>query len=547
MKYLKYNNIPDFFIDVRSKFVYNYYDQNECLTNDNDIIINNDEDVSTKNIQLDINIRSKYDNRAASYLQNIDLSYYKAITNKSLQKNDIFYFNLPHKQNLNNKNIYLDKLQNEIANIDTLLGISNSNNTMARNFILSNKKVSIEKSYFDNFVSKNKSFLFTEKNKSDLKKHDLIFSSFERDVNESEFVLNENIVPFNSKSIYSQKYSGTFYIQTGVLVEKYLKIEKNNYKKLNSFFRYNNIDSDSEFIDNLNSNSDTIYNFNTSIIDSGVKYGKTYMYIVYPVYQTSCPKKNDYHVFEDFIMCGYPYFTEEITCTEKKRPIPPVDFTFRYVDNSDSLKITWKKPLELQNDIKGYQIFKRFSLEDPFVLISQIESHTEKDLYYTRNENISASIVSQISNSLVLDFYDKNFKKEKINIYSICTIDAHGFVSNYSSQYAIKFDAIRKKCIIDLISGPGAPLHMPNLLVPRKTIFYNNDDKVVSSLPVEENVSKYTIYLTPEFKQLETEGDSLTNILEQNNYFYDLNALRIEDTSLYTSRIKINNFINESE
>ena len=41
MKYFKYNNIPDFFVDVRSNFVYNYYDQNECLTNDSTVIVTN--------------------------------------------------------------------------------------------------------------------------------------------------------------------------------------------------------------------------------------------------------------------------------------------------------------------------------------------------------------------------------------------------------------------------------------------------------------------------------------------------------------------------
>ena len=546
MKYFKYNNIPDFFVDVRSKFIYNYYDQNECLTNDNEIITSNEETVSTKNIQLDINIRSKYDNRAEGYLSNIDTSYYKRISNKTLLQDDIFYFNMPQKQNLNNKNINLDKQENELNSINMFLGLSNDTNSRARNFILANKKISIEKNYFEKFMSDNKSLLFTQKNRSDLEKHHLIFKSYERDVNKSDFILNENLVPFNSKSIYSEKYSGTFYIQTGVLIEKYLKTENKKYKKLTSFFRYNNIDNDITFKNNLNSNSDSVYNFNTTITDSAVKYGKTYMYIVYPVYQTSCPRKNDYHILEDFIMCGYPYFTKEISCTEEKRPTAPSDFSFRYVNKIDSLKITWKKPLEIQNDIKGYQIFKRFSLDDPFVLVKQLESHTEKDLFYTRNKNISLNSVSQITNDIVLDFYDKNFKKEKINIYAVCAIDAHGFVSNYSSQYAIKFDAIRKKCIIDLISGPGAPLHMPNLLVPRKTIFYNNDEKIVTNLPVEENVKKYTLYITPEFAQIEVESNNFKNTLEETNYFYDFNALRVEDTSLYTSRIKINNFVNES-
>ena len=92
-----------------------------------------------------------------------------------------------------------------------------------------------------------------------------------------------------------------------------------------------------------------------------------------------------------------------------------------------------------------------------------------------------------------------SFDKNNVQIYTICSLDAHGYSSNYSTQIAVMYDFYDKKCITDLVSESGAPLHMPNIFIKRKTKFFDNDDYITTNLPFEEKVKKFTLYATPEY------------------------------------------------
>ena len=94
--------------------------------------------------------------------------------------------------------------------------------------------------------------------------------------------------------------------------------------------------------------------------------------------------------------------------------------------------------------------------------------------------------------------------------------------------------------MIDLVSGAGAPLHMPNILIPRKTRFFDNDDNIVSITPIESNVKKFTLYLTPEYVSIT--DDTLTfpnNTLSDN---YKLSIYKLENGETVLNNLKIENF-----
>ena len=204
------------------------------------------------------------------------------------------------------------------------------------------------------------------------------------------------------------------------------------------------------------------------------------------------------------------------------------------------MKISWSKPLEVQGDIKGYQVFKRLGLSSPYELIQQIEFHNESDMY-DRNLNVPSDSI-ETPKFHKNSYIDKEFDPSKIQIYTICSIDAHGYTSNYSEQLAVIYNFQEKKCMVDLISRSGAPLHMPNILIPRKTRFFDNDDNIVSITPIEKNVNKFTLYLTPEYANVSgissDTAEGVNNILKDN---YKLSIYKLENGETIISDLDINN------
>ena len=315
--------------------------------------------------------------------------------------------------------------------------------------------------------------------------------------------ISENFIPIKTTPVnqYFSQTNSYYYVLTGVLVEKY-KVDdddKDIFTKKDTKFFYIDVLPDG-IIENANSTYRVSKSENIVINDSAVQYGSEYFYVVYPVYAISLPKKNDYYLVETYLMCDYPYFTNNIVCKEFKRPASPSNLRFRYINKEKCLNIEWAKPFERQGDIKGYQIFKRKKLNEPYSLIKQIE-FLEEDSFYKRNNNVSSSLIEKARfNKNYFD--DKEFNTNEIQIYTICSLDARGQSSNYSEQIAVYYDYYTKKVVVDLVSSSGAPLHMPNLLIPRKTKFYDNEENIVSNTPYEEKVNKISLYVTPEYNEI---------------------------------------------
>lgn len=531
------NNSPDFYLNVETDFIYNFYNENETQTDDS-IFLNNNINFY-KSIKINVQARSKYDKRLFSFYENLNTKDIKLFKNKNLNENTLFYFNRVHKLNENLINLNYDTDIESINEINSFYNISDEKFKIAKDFIETNKKISVSKNFEKEFINLNHfNEFFTESN---FENYNFYKKNIDKTSNSSsklidKLIINENFNVYRKKSIYSSKnVSKSYYINIGFLIEKYVK-NQNSYEKLSSYFKYND---QNESIPSLNKVSeDHTIKYNFSLNDNGIKYGKTYKYVIYPVYIASLPSRMDYHLIDEFIVCGFPYITNDVECKENVRPIPPSQISFKFINSKDFLKISWSKPLEEQGDVKGYQIFKRHSLEDPFVLIKQLEFHNEND-FYTRNEKVSQTIIENMKKENNTFFYDKNFKKEKIQIYAICSIDAHGFISNYSAQYAVKYNHYNKKCEIDLISTEGSPLHMPNLMLPRRTKFYENEDYIVNNMPIEKKVKKFTLYVTPEYNKLGAGTEVYKTVLGDK---YKLSIFKLENSDVYTEDINILNF-----
>ena len=524
-------NSLDFEFNVESKFSYNFYNKNESIKNDN--LIDNSAINTYSSIDLDIKYRSKYDSRSSDYLGFFNNSLKSTVlnlsnTNLSLEKQSIF--NKIHDQNLFLISTSSDIKEDDLEKYNERLNINRTdieNNVF--NFITENKKIEINRNILEKYKNANRKnadlFYNIENSIDEFNKF------FRKDVentvglsNTTKIFEDFNKFKVNSMSEYVKVTESFYYKNIGIYIEKY-SLEEEYIKKDCKFY----------FIDDDNNNNLK----NIIIKDSAVRYGNTYKYIVYPVYVLTIPQKDDYYLVDSFIMCDYPHFTNDIVCKEFERPASPSKIFFKYFEREKSLEINWSRPIEKQGDIKGYQIFKRDSLDEPYTLIKQIEFFDSENLSFRDvNENVSKSIIESLSFEK-RKCEDKEFSTSKISIYTICSIDARGYTSNYSEQLGVYYDSFNKELIIDKVSPPGAPLHMPNILIPRKTKFFNNDDKIVNNTPYEENVSKFTLYLTPEARTLETQSET-EEILLKNNY--KLSIFNLSTGESYLNSIDIKNF-----
>ena len=523
-------NTIDFDINVNEKFSYLYYNQNETVEDDTKII--NNKVSPDRFIELKIEFGKKYDERFNAYKNTLMLEEIKALSGLSLTDSDIEYFNKLDKRN-NLINLNIDKSDENILKINDYFGITQSDHNDAINTIKNNSKISISNPYKEEFLDSNRKKIFFTKNISNAIKD---FVKYKNN-NYSESVQNENVnvkkgfKEYKKISAHTERSNDYYFIQIGHFIEKYKTINESKVL-VDSVFYYN------EKIENFSVDNQEAYFSNSLIIkDNAIQYGSTYSYMIYPTYMTTQPCRNDYHLLSAYIICDYPYITKNITCKEFKRPIPPSKIFFKYNEDKKELNIKWAKPLEVQGDIKGYQIFKRQNLKSPYSLIKQIEFHSPLDAY-DRNANIPTNII-EIAQNHKNTCIDLEFDPSKIQIYTICAIDAHGYTSNYSQQIGVVYNASDKKCMTDLVSRSGAPLHMPNLLVPRKTKFFDNDDNIVTITPIEKNIEKITLYLTPEYENIFGENEESLKTL---NDKYKFSIYKLENGETFINDLEIKNF-----
>jgi len=522
-------------IEAEYDFKYIFYEKNETLTTDNEIRnINSDEDVtflenSTKKY-VEINLEIENTNIVTEdSFENIDIQFYRSINNISLSESQLNKF--IDVNNLENKYIYVneDIDLNKVKNSFDFFGIDSNQYSSSLDIISTSKNTYIDSRYSNEIkVIKRKNIFSNERilenitNSKKVLKNNVSLNSISRDLTLG-FEKEEN----TSSYVYSEETNITKKerLFVGILVKKFEKAS--NINLLDSRFYFNESFNDPSY--------------RKVIRDDAVKYGKTYIYVVYPVYHTNLVLNKNLPYKNNYLVCGMPSVSEDIVCKEFLRPPPPSGIYGEYNKNTKSFRITWELPVNDQEDIKGFQIFKRDSIKDPYNLVVQLESHDKNDLY-ERNENVQEEKIIKKQNVIFFEYEDKNFDTSKLNIYTICSIDAHGLVSNYSDQIGFLYDFLQNKTISDLISSSGAPLFYPNLMIPRKTIFVDNDEKINTITPIVKNKRKFTLIAAPDFFEYNDINNSgnIKNLYKTGeNDYYKFIMFRANNRSLKIDKIKI--------
>ena len=522
---------------VLVNFVYNKYSKNETTLNDN-IILNrlrqNLNDVKNNFIRLRQATQLEFgnDDDLLEFTQNIEEIFSISEIN-NLDEIDLSYFNRINMYN--KKRIYrllnldeqeidtgIEYLTPYFVNDESQLDI----NSIRRSLQLT-AKISIYKNENLNLKKLNDNKMFSDKSLFEQKEIDKDVLHDQSGRIDSGFLF-DIFKPFKSSinnigDVYS--FSRINGLRCGFLLEKY-KLENDKFIKIAAKFF-----SKKRGETNLN-------NLPTFIEDEAVRYGQTYKYVLSDVYLYSYPDIENRFVLNSYLFCDIPYETSSIVCRENVPPPPPINISFMYNENLRQLTINWDEPKNYQQDAKGYQMLRRYSLDEPFELVKQLEGHSEFD-DYRLSEIVSRNDVVYTPDDIQYEYVDFTYKPGVITIYALRTIDAHGFISDYSAQMAILYDPFEQKLIVDLVSQHGAQRDFPNSLLRSKSIFFKNKTNIVEKLPIVKNPSKITLYITPEFAEI-TKNDRSDITLDEE---YQFTITKLNNMLIHKQNFKIKNFI----
>lgn len=239
----------------------------------------------------------------------------------------------------------------------------------------------------------------------------------------------------------------------------------------------------------------------TNYLDASIKYGIQYVYSVRTViafYATTADESGTLKSSK-FLVSSRPSTFSSVITEERIPPPPPADLNFRWDYQLSTMQIQWAFPSNPQRDIKGWQIFRRASVNEPFSLIAQLE-FDDSTVKTPPIETVDRSLI-KIYNSPITFFTDQEFNKNSNYIYAVCSKDAHGLTSNYGMQFRVSFDRLQNRLIKTLISGSNAPKQYPNMYLRAELSL----DSVKSS-----GAQRVRIYFDPEYlKVTNKEGRDL--------------------------------------
>ena len=529
-------------LNIKSDFIYNFYASDETVVDDERIIVS---DFSYKKNRF---IRLVFDSQSLNGPDRIDYNqdnFVQNIQNFSLKEKltlqDLKFFNKLDKISSKRK-FLINNLDEKEKNKITLFYNQEVNSSFGKDMEYSYRisylnpeqfgsnihEISTmsdfpEKGMKENNDNYESLILSTQDNLNQIEDQSENFESDYRGCNFSKLNSFESTV--NEIEIYSVDFSKYSAIRCGLLLEKFV-LENSTYKFLSAKFFTKDKES-SELI------------INSSLEDEAVKYGKTYKYVAYDVYLYSEIDPSDRCVINKYLICDHPYVTKEIACFESEPPKPPVNIRFREIDDFN-VEISWEEPSDYQYDAKGYQILKRNSLNEPFSVVKQLEGHLETDLYVPE-ESVNESLIEKTPGIVKYKYTDNSYRKGKITIYAIRTIDAHGYFSKYSDQIAILHDPFEDKMIYDLVSKSGANRNFPNEKVLNRTQFFDYDDKIIDNLPIMKNIKNISLYATPDYGEVVTSEGSSYKTFNDNDIF-KFTIFRLNDLKKYEKQFKIVNF-----
>jgi len=285
----------------------------------------------------------------------------------------------------------------------------------------------------------------------------------------------------------------------------------------------------------------------TQFIDPRVSYGQTYVYEVSTV--TLVEMTIDFEESDEepsirfirFLVQSNPSRDAKVMCIEEEAPPAPDAIFYRYDYDRESLAIDWRHPITPQRDIKGFQVFRRRSIRDPYELLQQYD-FDNSIIKYPTGEKPSEGVVKK-SKYPVLSYEDHDFDRSSSYIYTVCSIDAHGYLSNYGTQTEVMFDSSTNKIRLRNISQPGAPRQYPNMYISPTEAQNINGVRITEDVMRDSMHTKMKVYFDPEYYNV---GNYMTGDLkhlatDDDGGVYKFEVLNLDRQKSKTLTIKLKN------
>ncbi len=223
--------------------------------------------------------------------------------------------------------------------------------------------------------------------------------------------------------------------------------------------------------------------------DTEIMYGYTYKYTISVVYAVKFYKLlgTDGQVQNSmYVMSSRrsPFIT--VTAVERVAPPAPLGLGFHYTN--EGLLISWHNAPNPQEDIKRYQIFRRKSIEEPFILIGELD-FDDSIIKTKRGEYIPDFLRMRVDHKPSW-FTDESWDTSSEFIYAVCSIDAHDLSSGYSEQIKVSYDRAEALIKTSLISGYNSPKQYPNFNIP---------GNIFTDSIKDSGHKKLKIYFDPEY------------------------------------------------
>jgi len=306
----------------------------------------------------------------------------------------------------------------------------------------------------------------------------------------------------------------------------------------------------------------------TSYVDKEIKYGLTYLYSIRTVFSVVIlaypedPSGLEKAVPTAVYLSSRPVSTA-IECHENVPPPEPMGINFLYDKLRKRFHVTWDMPVNPQRDVKQFQVFRRRSIREPFELIAQYGFDTsevgEDGVRYKTGERVDANnyeAMEQEYKSLVhylkdgpysqprpcfvhqdMDFMidEENFVSSEY-IYAICSVDAHGLISNYSAQHHVRFDVFKNDIESKVICDAGSPRQYPNMRLKLDAF----KDVIKISGDAARQVS---VHFTPEYKTIRDSKNTYIDIVADKKKdaeaHYLLQLINLDNQKLQTIKIDV--------
>lgn len=262
---------------------------------------------------------------------------------------------------------------------------------------------------------------------------------------------------------------------------------------------------------------DDIISLNPNVsefIDPNVIYGHTYFYNARQLYFVKFAQITDvdasgeikFRIVTTAVASSTPK-PATIKCVENKLPLPPGVLLCNFIyKEGNGIRLDWARPSNPARDIKKYQVFRRASIRDPFELIAEYDFSDPDYTMFDQRESIDPVLVKKVQ-APQYSHLDPHFSRESSFIYSVGSVDAHGFTSNYGTQVQAEFDRFSNKIKTRIVSQAGAPKAYPNYYVDPTELDEFGSDRLVEDVIKDAGHGRIRVYFDPTAYSVASDDD----------------------------------------